>query len=210
MISIPQILLLSLCYWITPKRVIRRLLDMSLAWYVPLIPVLLSGVTFTIAQVSYRDLGDYFEFGSLLLASFGIGIGVGPLLWLLFSGLFYGVGKVFKGQASWRDMQIAVAFSLIPYVFKLLLWMVQLLLFGDEMFTDFTPRIDDSFFLTLFYLFFLLIQVILTIWYVVLLFFAVGEAHRFSTWIGLPVTLISVGLIWIVSKYVFDIVLYPA
>nr|WP_302104587.1 YIP1 family protein [Polycladomyces sp. WAk] len=206
---IREYLLMGARYWIAPKRVVRRMIDGNVPWYILLGIIILYGISYTLDQVAYQELGDYFGFGFLLLAAVGVGIGVGPLLWLIYSGLFFVLGKLFKGKGTWKDLQTAVAVSMFPFLFKLGLWILQLFLFREEMFMDFNPRINNSFFLLVFYLLMVLIDVISSIWYYILLFRAVGEAHGFSSWIGMLIVLFSVALVWVVVKYVFDTVLFP-
>ncbi|SDW90042.1 Yip1 domain-containing protein [Marininema mesophilum] len=207
--SINQYLRYGLLYLFVPKRVVNQSIHVSLPWYIAFGFVILFGLGFTMDQLSYQRLGDYFDSGTILLLTLGIGLGGGPLIWMILTSLFYGLGKVFKGEASWREMQTAVAVSFTPYLFKLGLWMIQLILFGNEMFTTLSPRIDHSFFLTLFYLLIFLLDAIITVWYLILLIFAVSEAHQFSAWVGFIITLVAMGCIWFVSQYIFNLTLFP-
>ncbi|WP_245726290.1 YIP1 family protein [Marininema mesophilum] len=182
---------------------------MCLPWYFLVILIVLYGISFTLDQASFHDYGDYFGMGTLIILIIGVGVGVGPLLWLTYSALFYGLGRVFGGKGTWEKVQIAVAVSFIPYVFKFVLWCAQWGLFKEEMFTNEMPHVDSNLYTLVVYFLTVLIDLVTAVWFYILSFRVVGEAHQLSSWLGMVVVLCSVGLVWLVSKMLFNIVLLP-
>ncbi len=67
-------------------------------------------------------------------------------------------------------------------VWILALWIPQLLIYGRELFTSSTPRIDSSLPLTLGLLGFGLLEVGISVWYTVVLLKCLGEVQGFSAW----------------------------
>lgn len=195
--------------WLSPRRAVRRVLDAGLPWPYLLPLVLVYGISFTMDQISFRNLADFFLLRDLLLFSLLIGIGAGPLFWMIYSALFYGLGRLFRGTGRWQDVQLAVAAAMVPGVAKLILWLMQLAVFREEAWTIWTPRIHFSFFLLLAYFFFLFLDAILMVWTVVIIAGALSEAHEFSLWKGFLLVLVGIPLVWVLFKYGLNIVLMP-
>jgi Yip1 domain len=195
--------------WLSPRRAVRRILDAGLPWPYLLPLVLVYGIGFTMDQISFRKLADFFLLRDLLIFSLLIGIGAGPLFWMIYSGLFYGLGRLFRGTGRWQDVQLAMAAAMVPGVAKLILWLMQLAVFREEAWSELTFRIDSSFFLLLAYFFFLLLDAILIVWTIVIIAGALSEAHEFSLWKGLLLVLIGIPLVWVLFKYGLNIVLMP-
>ncbi|MDQ8734132.1 hypothetical protein [Paenibacillus sp. LHD-38] len=63
-------------------------------------------------------------------------------------------------------------------------------MFGQEMFTYETPRIDSSVLLTVLLLFLGLIELIFSVWSFIIFVKAVAEVHQFSAWKSLGSMLI--------------------
>ena len=195
--------------WLSPRRAVRRLLDAGLPWPYLLPLVMAYGIGFVMDQISFRNLADFFELRDLLVFSLLIGIGAGPLFWMIYGAVFYGLGRLVGGKGRWQDVQTAMAAAMVPGMAKLILWLMQLALFREEAWMELTFRIDSSFFLLVAYFFFLLLDVILTVWAIVILSGAVSEAHEISLWKGWLLVLIGIPLVWVLFKYGFNIVLMP-
>jgi hypothetical protein len=195
--------------WLSPRKAVRRILDAELPWFYLLPFVLVYGIGFTMDQISFRNLADFFLLRDLLLFSLLIGIGAGPLFWMIYSALFYGLGRLFRGTGRWQEVQLAMAAAMVPGVAKLILWLMQLAVFREEAWTIWTPRIHFSFFLLLAYFFFLFLDAILMVWTVVIIAGALSEAHEFSLWKGFLLVLVGIPLVWVLFKYGLNIVLMP-
>ncbi|MBO2532457.1 MAG: hypothetical protein CW342_06110 [Thermoactinomycetaceae bacterium] len=59
-----------------------------------------------------------------------------------------------------------------------------LLIFRGELFTQSTPLIDESLFLSLLYLIFLLLDMAMTVFSIIILSRIIGEINNFSAWKG--------------------------
>lgn len=195
--------------WIRPRRTIRDLLDENRYRTLAFLLVLLFGISFTMDQISFGEYGDWYSLGFLLGISVPIGLPVGLLMWFLYGGLFWGIGRLLGGEAAWKDVMTAVAWSFIPYTAKLLIWLLRALSFGEETFTLFTPVIDNSFPLLALYFFFLFLDGVLTVWFYALLIAVVSETHQLSLWKGALTVFTGVTALWLALKYLFHTVMMP-
>jgi Yip1 domain len=119
--------------WLSPRKAVRRrILDEGLPWPYLLPFVLVYGIGFTMDQISFRDLADFFELQDLLFFSLLIGVGIGPMFWMIYSGVFFGLGRLCRRTGRWRDVQSAVAAATVPGMAKLVFWLMQLAVFRDE------------------------------------------------------------------------------
>jgi hypothetical protein len=95
-------------------------------------------------------------------------------------------GTWIGGLAPREHIKTAIAWASVPSVFALLLWIPQILLFGSDMFTEETPRLNAQPALLIPFLAILLAELVLAIWGFVLLCNSVAEVQRFrSAWRGL-------------------------
>lgn len=142
------------------------------------------GIAFSLDNASIRDLGDRFSLGKILAISVFVGPFIGGLYWLIISSVLHWTSRLLGGTGTWRETRTAVAWSTAVYSAKLVLWIPQLLLFGHEMFTSTTPRIDSSLFLLTLIFLFGLLETILQVVFIIVLSNSLGLAHRFSAWRG--------------------------
>ncbi len=73
----------------------------------------------------------------------------------------------------------------------MLLWIPELALFGSEMFTSQTPRLDANASLSMALLGFMAIEMVISIWQFVVYLKCVGEVHEFSAWKALGASLLA-------------------
>ncbi|PJA75124.1 hypothetical protein CO151_07350 [bacterium CG_4_9_14_3_um_filter_65_15] len=171
--------------WLAPRATIRRLVDYDPGYMViPL--VMLAGIAEALGRASSRDSGDEMSlFLIILLALIG-----GPLSGLISvwasSHLLLFTGRWMDGVATRDHLRTAVAWSAVPAVAVLGLTMLEIVIFGDELFRSVTPRLDASPGLGILIFLFALVEGALSIWSVVILAKTVAEVQGFSSaWKGL-------------------------
>lgn len=175
---------LYLQIWIHPRQVVREgvlLPDKKREWLL----IVLFGLTLGLEQASIRELGDSIPFSSILLLSVLLSPILGMIYWFIVSGIAYWIGRSMDGTATWRDMETAVAWAGVPFIMKLILWVPELAFFGEELFQSSMPSLGSNPLLFLFFIVMWLVDLVILIWYVVVLCKCVGEAHSFSAWRGL-------------------------
>jgi hypothetical protein len=130
-----------------------------------------------------------------LVMIFGIVAIVGPIGGII--GLYIGaallrwVGMWIGGTASSMDIRAAMAWSNVPIIWALLLWIPKLFFFGSELFTSETPRLDASESLTYSFFVFGVIEVVVTIWALIIFLKCLGEVQGFSAWKAIGNTLLA-------------------
>ncbi len=199
-----------LSYWVRPRSTIRSLLERGVSPFFLYALIPLFGIVFTLDQLFYRnDWGDYLPLSTLVGGAFLLGIPIGFLFWLLYSSLFWGIGKLMGGTGEWGEMRIAVAWASLPFVGKLLIWSWQILFFQEEMFMSDTPTIDGSTSLKLVFMLLILCDLILNVWYFLHLGKSVGEVHEFSAWRGGLVIFLSLVILWCFFYFALNILIFP-
>lgn len=175
--------------WIRPRKTIRRFVDTDPTRHVLLLASL-AGVEGIVVFASQSSLGDQTSLPVILL----LAVIVGPLLGLVnlyFSGALYSwTGSWFGGQATSREVRAAVAWSGVTSVAGLALWIPQLLLFGQELFTKQRPMIEANPYLALALWPFYFARLVLVVWGYVILVKTLTEVHRFSAWKALGAILL--------------------
>jgi hypothetical protein len=179
-----------LSIWLQPRQTIREHVDNVSYGKIFLFTALL-GFTFSLDHAQSQLLGDKYELAPILISSVITGIVFGFLFWYAISRLSLWMGHLFNGHGTWEEVRGATLWASIPFIAKLGLWLIQLLLFGHENFTEVAPVIESSLLLVILFNLFLLLQILLVIWYVFVFSKAIAEVHGFSAWKGLGVSLIS-------------------
>ncbi len=180
-----------LTVWISPRETVRRIIAENPELHVILLACL-TGVVETLDRASGRNAGDKLPMASLIV----IVCAGGPLgglvsLWIS-SHLIRWTGGWIGGVATREHVKTAIAWASTPVVFALPLWIAKLLLFGSEMFTEETPRLDAHPILLIPLIAMALIEVVLSIWSLVLLCNTLAEVQSFpSAWRGLANIILS-------------------
>ena len=105
-------------------------------------------------------------------------------------------GSWIGGLGNREHIKTAMAWAYVPSVCALPLWIPQLLLFGSDMFTEATPRLEAQPSLLAPFLAILLAEMVLAIWAFVLLCNTVAEVQGYgSAWRGFGNLLLAVAII---------------
>ena len=135
---------------------------------------------------------------------------VGPLFGIL--GAYVGgwllrwSGRLLGGSARPAEIRAAIAWSGVPYVASMLLWIPELLLFGEELFTEATPRLDAAPELQGLLLVFVAVELTAALWAFVAFLKCLGEVQGFSAWrallnLLLPGVLVGVAIGLVVTLF---------
>lgn len=170
-----------LSIWTRPRETIRKIVETDPKKYV-LVLAMLAGVSQVLDRLSTRNYGDSLP----VLAILAVGLVLGPIagvISLYFGGALYRwSGSLLGGQASSEEVRAAIAWSSVPTIFTLPLWIPQLLIFGNELFTRETPKINASPILSVVLLGFGFIEIVMGIWGFIVLLKCLGEVNKFSAW----------------------------
>jgi hypothetical protein len=176
--------------WVRPRDTIQQIVSSDPTRTVLLLAAL-SGFGSALDNASIRSLGDKFELPMI----FTMTAIVGPISGIL--GLYIGgalvrwTGTWIGGVASSQNIRAAIAWSSVPLIWALLIWIPELALIGDELFKSETPRMDASYTLLLAFLGLSLIELVIAIWALVVLLKSLGQVQGFSAWKALGNLLLS-------------------
>lgn len=183
--------------WTEPRATMRKILDTDPEYMVFILGILL-GISDCIGRAASKNLGDMFT----IPAVFALCAIMGPIggLTILYglSPLLKWTGKLLQGQGAHTHIRTALAWSSVPLIWGLLLWIPGVFLFGDELFTKETTMIDSSVIISVAYGCFAILQVVLFFWSFIVFLKCLAEAQRFSAWRALFNVLLSFALFTVV------------
>ncbi|GAB6988289.1 YIP1 family protein [Paenibacillus pini] len=198
-----------LSIWVKPRWTIRQLIDLNYKKYMLLISWI-AGMISVLDQASNKNWGDHISLWTIIGIAIAGGAVSGILGLYLSSYVTKVVGSWLGGRANFSEMQIAIVRGgYVPSIIIGLLWIPELLLFRDEMFTQMTPRMDESSTLTILFVIIIVIQYALAIWAMIIGLKSIGEAHRFSAWRALWTVVIPIVAFVIVLSIIIGIVYLP-
>lgn len=144
-----------------------------------------------IGSASGKHLGDRYPLRTILIGSLVVGPLLGLIQLYLGGALLRLTGGWFDGKASSVHLRSAIAWSSLPIVAVLPVWMFYFTLFGKELFTTATPTVEVHLSLAWMLVVIGMVSVVLLVWRFVLLFECVAEVHGFSIWKALGASLLA-------------------
>ena len=173
--------------WLKPRETIQSIVNRNPTHLV--IPLAIAvGISKSLDRASIKSLGDSFELPTLLAFCVVAGILFGIAGLYIFSYLLKITGNWFGGQSNLVNIRSALAWSSVPTVWALLLWVPQLIIFGKDLFTSSAPRIAEFPYV---YFGFVTIESLIAIWGLVVFCKALGQVQKFSVWLALVSVVLS-------------------
>jgi hypothetical protein len=167
--------------WLSPRVTIDRIVASNPEHMVVALAAA-HGVVDVLSSASDESLADSMPMTALL----GLALVIGPLAGVIglyiSSWLLRWTGRWLRGDASGEALRATIAWSGVPVVAALPLWLAAILVFGRELFTEATPRLEASSALSFGMLGFGLAWLALLVWSMVLFFGCLAEVQRFSIW----------------------------
>ncbi|MBI5274701.1 MAG: YIP1 family protein [Chlamydiales bacterium] len=152
-------------------------------------------------------LGSSYSLLAILIASIVLAFPFGFITISISSGLFYWIGKLFKGRGSFYDVRGAVTWSNVTSIVTALSWILLMVLYGTQIFTqDFMlkqlPKTDAMILQGV-----SILQLVLGVWGLVILLHAYGEAQGCSAWMSL-LNFVIVCVLWFIILVLCVLVTY--
>ena len=180
--------------WTNPRRTIREIVDRDPKRHV-LVLAAVAGIGKALNNAVQQSSGDDHAFLSIFLTVV-IGGTIGGILSLyIFAALLSWTGNWIGGYGDSSEIRAAIAWSGITDILRMALWILCLLLFGDEMFKTEIPRMESSPYLKPFFWIMTAIQIILVVWSFVVYCKCLGEVQCFSASRAFGNTLLSLLII---------------
>jgi len=194
--------------WIRPRATIQQIVDTDPAYLVPVLAGLM-GFSRGLFRASAKNLGDQLAWPWIILIVAGFGP-IGGIIGLYFlGGLIRWTGRWMGGKAAYVEVRAAIAWSCVPSIWALILWIPMLAIFGQELFTSYMLRIDDDFSLAFILFGFGVFLLTAWIWSLVIFLKSLGQVQGFSAWRALGNTTLS-GLVMGVPLIIFFSFFEPA
>lgn len=194
--------------WTQPRAVVRQVIEEKSTGFI-LLMIVLAG--FAVGLISTMGSEQAFPIlgillGAVIIGPFGlvISIAVG-------AGIFFLLGKLFKGKSTYSEMFLAVLTGQIPQIWLIPVVVLWMILFPEDYFLqpeEMMPSVQEPLALV-----FLVILAVVSIWNFVIQCKAIGEAHQFSAWKAFIIIFIpSVLTVFIIAALfiLFFMVLLPA
>lgn len=171
--------------WLRPRQTVRQIMwTQSHSYHWIWLLLLLVGADFLLDNASGQDLGDRLPISLIFVFSFILGPIPAAILWAVFTLLVMLSGKILGGKATFKEVSLATGWGLVPVAWGLLLWVPELILFGDSLFMKDMPGVDGIL-ASLLLLFFLFMEFVLQGWSAVIVVGSVAEVYGFSNLKGL-------------------------
>lgn len=151
-------------------------------------------------------LGHSLSLFSILLLAVVFAPIWGIIVFGIWSWVVYCIGKLLKGQATFSYVLSAYAWSCVPLILSMALWIVLLFAFGSSLFQNFPESLPMQGG-QIFILFAVLVtKVIVAIWSLVIFINALAEVQGFS----IARSILSIVLSWVAIAIVIGLVWWGA
>ncbi|MEM7117173.1 MAG: Yip1 family protein [Chloroflexota bacterium] len=174
--------------WIRPRDTIRQIVDADPEKHIYFLAAI-SGIYRVLESATDRSFGDTMPLSVILLLSLVLGAFGGVLGLNIGAVLFRWSGKLFGGTADFKDVRAALAWSSVPDIILLAVYIPMIAIFGHDLFTSSTDWIDASALIIIGIL--AIVGFILIVWRAVMFIKCLAEVHRFSAWKSLAATIIG-------------------
>jgi hypothetical protein len=142
--------------------------------------------------------------GSLVICAFLGIIGISISAWLL-----HVTGRWIGGKGDFQGIRATVAWSNVPNIVSILMWIVLMGVFGTQIFNrDFSEGQFIGYQAGVLFLV-MLVETIVSVWGIVILLNALSEVQKFSIWRAIANVIIPfvavVAIIWVVSMALWGV-----
>lgn len=168
-----------LSIWTRPRETIRHIVTHDPNHMVLLLAAL-GGILSVLDKASMKSYGDRYPFPMIIIMALILGPIVGIIGLYIYSALLRWTGKWIGGQASPEEIRAAWAWSHVIVIGGGLLWLPELAIFGQEMFTTATPSLDADPFKAILLIILSVGQLAFGIWWVVVFLKCLSEVQQFS------------------------------
>jgi hypothetical protein len=129
--------------WYAPRRTIRWVLDNDPTYDVKMLAAL-GGIADALGRAVGNSAGDKLPTLALLGIAVAVGAASGLVLLYLFGWIVRWVGTWLGGRVTHEETRAAIAWAYPPSIASVVVLAAQYAIFGDEVFRNYTPTIDDN------------------------------------------------------------------
>lgn len=191
--------------WTKPRKTMRYIInDNPRKYIIPL--AMIYGILTALDKACLRSMGNTFSLWSILLIAI-VGGSIGGICYVYLNALLLQwTGKWIGAKGSTEHIRAALTWGSIPYILISILWIPELILYGEEMFTTATPMMDSNLSLCMLLMVLGVIEFIGSVWSTIVGLKCLGEVQGFSAWKALGNCLLA-GLVILVPIIIIIILI---
>lgn len=192
--------------WTKPKFTIRQIVDTNPNYRIFILSTIYGLVSLISSSQSF-SIGNILNLPIILLISLILAPFYGYLVFSVAASFIYFSGKILKGEAKYKEVRAAIAWSNLPMIGNLILWLILIFIFQEDLLKDFPGSypITQNQRTILFGV--LLTQMIFSIWVIALYINSLAEVQRFSIGKAILNIIISV-ILFLAIFFVISIVYF--
>ena len=142
----------------------------------------IGGFANALDRASLKSMGDEAPLVFILIVSLIAGAIGGIFALYVLGAVLQWTGRWIGGKATASQVRAAIAWPHVITAWGLLIWIPELLIFDQELFTTHMPRVESSLLLILLLAAFYSLEMTIFVWFVVVALKCLGEAQGFSAW----------------------------
>jgi Yip1 domain len=170
-----------LTIWTRPRSTIRGIVNTNPDFRV--LPIAIAGGMLEVLQLeSMVFAGDQLTVLPIVLIAVVLGPPVGLILLYAGAWIVEMSCRLLGGQADSSEVRSALAWSSVPFLATIPLWILRLACLGRELFTLDKPSLSGQPALAYFLAATVVPELILSVWWMLVTVKALGEVQRFSAW----------------------------
>lgn len=170
-----------LTIWTRPRATMRAIVDTNPSFRV--LPIaMVGGVLQAIQLEASIFAGEWVSISTLLVIAVVFGPLVGVALLYLGAWLVELSCRLLRGEADSREVRSVLAWSSVPILATIPLWILRIALLGRELFTFDKPSYFSSPILRNVVIASTVPELVLSVWWMVVTVKALAEVQRFSAW----------------------------
>lgn len=180
--------------WFRPRDTISQITATNSTGAILLLAAL-NGFSQALDRASINGLGDQYDWPILIIICLIFGTFSGLLMLLVGAALLRWTGNWIGGAANREQLRTAIAWSSVPIIWALLLWIPILLLLGQQAFTSEMPILNQD--PMRLYAFWSIagLEVIIAIWSLVLFVKSISQVQKFSVWKAIVNIILALGVV---------------
>lgn len=167
--------------WTSPRYVLKYINDHEYDKYINVL-LFLAGISRAFDRASVKGMGDTFPLWGIILICIILGGLLGWISFYIYAVLVSAAGKLFDGKGDSYSILRIFSYAMIPSILTLFLLIIQIAIYGVEVFKHDDYMVSDGWFDTVFVYGLIIFEIILGICTMVFTVIGVSEVHKISIW----------------------------
>ncbi len=182
--------------WTSPKMTIREIVAKNPNHRLVAF-CFIYGLAWCLSMAQTLALGHYYSIVALLVASSLIAVPIGYILISITTGFFWLAGKVFGGSSPYESIRTVIAWSNVPTLLSLVIWVLLMIRYGSDIFITSTPDLNSAISIADIAV---ILQTIAGVWGLVIVVAGMAEVQKFSNWRAFG-SLIIASALWLLLTF---------